>query len=59
MIRKYACLDENNIVIKIEDLNIDRESVEGAVSYIGLSDRAIIPQVGQIFNFETNEFETI
>ena len=52
MIKKYACLDEQNVVIAVEELDMLKfDSYPGALTYIEV-DNGIrpIPQIGQIWD---------
>ena len=52
--KTFACVDSNNIVIGIIEMNSMEKSFEGAIAYVqvGAYDIAI-PTIGQIWDGET------
>ena len=58
MVKTWACLDENNIVIAIADLDLypGQDAYDGAVAYIKCGEQFEIPQVGQVWDGETLKF---
>ena len=58
MIKTWACLDENNTVIAIADLDLypGQDAYDGAVAYIKCGAGFEIPQVGQVWDGETLKF---
>ena len=58
MIKTWACLDENNTVIAIADLDLypGQDAYDGAVAYIQYGVEFGSPEVGQVWDGQTLKF---
>ena len=52
--KTFACVDSNNIVIGILEMNPMEKSFEGSIAYVQVVFADIaIPQIGQVWDGET------
>ena len=56
--KTFACIDKNNVVIGVLEMNPTQDSFEGAIAYVqvGFGEIQQIPTVGQIWDGETLSF---
>jgi|TARA_R110000772_G_scaffold60491_1_gene136631 hypothetical protein len=55
--KEYVFLDENNIVIKIDFMNIENSRKDFVYSAAVSIENNVRPEVGQFYNALTNTFE--